>query len=120
MDNAPASPADSPYFMWCCGVYMRSCRVGNNQGRQSASAIWQDLLLGYGRRCGPRADFVIRTARLLPCNGCGVQLLFGVRGLSCSLLEGHVQRCTTQGSGLGGCGGDFVVEPAGVSFGIFV
>jgi hypothetical protein len=62
---------------WVC---VRSGSPGNSQGRQSASAIWQDLLLGYGRRYGHRADFVSRTASLLPHHGCGVQLLFGVRG----------------------------------------
>src|SRR5580698_6431050 len=36
-----------------------------------------------------------------PRHGCGVQLLFGVRSISCSLLEGHVQRCATQGQWTG-------------------
>src|ERR1700677_408809 len=117
MGNVPASPADTPYLVRFRGVCVRSCSPGNSQGRQSASAIWQDLLLGYGRRWGHRADFVIRTASLLPRYGCGVQLLFGFRGVPCSLLEGHVQRCATQGSGLAGGGGNGVVEPAAVPHG---
>jgi uncharacterized membrane protein len=39
--------------------------------------------------------------------------------VSCSLLEGHVQRCATQGSGLDGCGGNGVVEPAAFPHGFF-
>src|ERR1700722_10354381 len=119
MGNIPASPADTPYCVWCRGVCVRSCCSDNGQGRQSASAIWQNLLLGDGWRCGHRADIVIRPAGLLPRYGCGVQLLFRVCGVSGSLLEGDVQRRAAQGSGLGGCGGNGVVEPAAVPHGFF-
>jgi len=57
-----------------CGrrsVCVRSCSLGNGKRRQSASALWQDLFLGYGSRCGYGSDFVIRTAGLLPRHGCG-------------------------------------------------
>lgn len=72
---------------------------------------------GYGRRCVHGTDFVIRPAGLLSRYGCGVQILLGIRSVSRSLLEGHVQGRATKGSGLADRDGDGAVESAAVPLG---
>src|SRR5580698_10028138 len=89
---------------------MRSGGTGNRQGRQDASTMGQDLLLGNGGSRGDGVDSVIRVAGFLPCDGCGVQFLFGVRSLSPAVLERHVPGWAAEGSGLGGCGDHNTLE----------
>src|ERR1700728_4417170 len=118
MGNASATLVGAAYFMRRRGVRMCSYSLGDSQGRQSASAMGQSLLLGYGRRRIHGADFVICATGLLPRYGCGLQFLLGLRGVSHSLLEGHVQRCAAKGSGLAGRSSDGAVEFAAVPLGI--
>ena len=119
MGNVPAGSADAAYRLRRGGLRVRSGGAVERQGRQDASEMGQDLLLGDDRSCGNGVDAFVHAADLLSRDGRDLQFLCILRSVSRSFPERDVQGRAPRGVGLGGRDHHGAVElpafPAGLS-----